>query len=90
MIRSSLPIDNIQLQGPGFVDIKLLWKELETKYNFQLPYQSTFKFFTSSTIVYISLTVCQQTIYFFSLTHQIHTKYVFRRTNLVLLTLQLE
>ncbi|XP_022165293.1 exonuclease mut-7 homolog [Myzus persicae] len=40
MIRSSLPIDNIQLHGPGFVDIKLLWKELETKWNFQLPFQN--------------------------------------------------
>lgn len=42
MIRSSLPIDNVQLHGPGFIDIKLLWKELETKWNFQLPYQSVF------------------------------------------------
>jgi len=40
MIKSSLPVDNIQLHGPGFVDMKLLWKELETKWNFQLPYQS--------------------------------------------------
>ncbi|XP_025200796.1 exonuclease mut-7 homolog [Melanaphis sacchari] len=40
MIRSSIPIDNIQLHGPGFIDIKLLWKELETKWNFQLPFQN--------------------------------------------------
>lgn len=40
MIRTALPIDNIQLHGPGFVDIKLLWKELETKWDLQLPYQS--------------------------------------------------
>lgn len=40
MISSTLPIDNVQLYGPGFVDIKLLWKELETKWNFELPYQS--------------------------------------------------
>lgn len=45
MIRSSLPIDNIQLHGPGFIDIKLLWKELETKWNFQLPFQSIYNFF---------------------------------------------
>lgn len=44
MIRSSLPIDNIQLHGPGFIDIKLLWKELETKWNFQLPFQSIYNF----------------------------------------------
>lgn len=54
MIRSSLPIDNIQLHGPGFIDIKLLWKELETKWNFQLPFQSTYKLFISSTILYFS------------------------------------
>ncbi|VVC33796.1 Ribonuclease H-like domain,3'-5' exonuclease domain,Mut7-C RNAse domain [Cinara cedri] len=40
MIRSTLPIDNIQLNGPGFVDIKLLWKELEVQWNLLLPYQS--------------------------------------------------
>lgn len=42
MIRTALPIDNIQLHGPGFVDIKLLWKELETKWDLLLPYQSNF------------------------------------------------
>lgn len=42
MIRSTLPLDNVQLQGPGFIDLKLLWKELETKWNFQLPYQSIY------------------------------------------------
>lgn len=41
MIRSTIPIENIQLNGPGFVDIKLLWKELETQWNLTLPYQST-------------------------------------------------
>lgn len=40
MIKSALPIDNIPLHGPGFIDMKLLWKELETKWNFQCPYQS--------------------------------------------------
>lgn len=40
MIRSTLPIDCILLNGPGFVDLKLLWKELESKWNFQLPFQS--------------------------------------------------
>jgi len=40
MIRSTLPIDSIQLSGPGFIDLKLLWKELEIKWNFQLPFQS--------------------------------------------------
>lgn len=54
MIRSTLPIDNIQLHGPGFVDIKLLWKELETKWNFQLPFQSTF---ITSTILFIFLNI---------------------------------
>lgn len=42
MIRSTLQIDSVQLYGSGFVDIKLLWKELETKWNIQLPYQSIF------------------------------------------------
>lgn len=42
MIKSTLPIDNIPLHGPGFIDIKLLWKELETKWNFQCPYQSIY------------------------------------------------
>uniref|UniRef100_A0A2S2QUZ9 Putative exonuclease mut-7 n=1 Tax=Sipha flava TaxID=143950 RepID=A0A2S2QUZ9_9HEMI len=40
MIRSTLPIDCLQLNGPGFVDLKLLWKELESKWNFQLPFQN--------------------------------------------------
>lgn len=44
MIRSTLPVDNIQLHGSGFIDMKLLWKELETKWNFQLPYQSIYLF----------------------------------------------
>lgn len=69
MIRSSLPIDNIQLHGPGFIDIKLLWKELETKWNFQLPFQSTYKFFISSTMLYFFLKRYQHTIYFVSLAH---------------------
>ncbi|XP_050548408.1 exonuclease mut-7 homolog isoform X2 [Daktulosphaira vitifoliae] len=38
MIKSTLPIDNM-LSGPGFLDLKLLWKKLESYYNFLLPFQ---------------------------------------------------
>lgn len=56
MIRSTLQIDSVQLHGSGFLDIKLLWKELETKWNIQLPYQSIFCILNNSDInaTYIS------------------------------------
>lgn len=42
MIKKTLPINWLKLNGPGYIDMKLLWKELETKWNFQLPYQSNY------------------------------------------------
>lgn len=57
MIKSTLPVDNVQLHGPGFIDMKLLWKELETKWNFQLPYQSNYLQLTAF-IIYYTNTDC--------------------------------
>ncbi|XP_050424575.1 exonuclease mut-7 homolog [Adelges cooleyi] len=40
IIKSTLPIDSVRLHGLGFLDLKLLWKELETQWNIMLPFQN--------------------------------------------------